>query len=124
MLITHCDADQANCAIWLTLRPSHTNQHATTIGVCYVPPETTLASQPDGRSAQLRFQALTERLLVATALGHAVLAGDFNARVKWAASLTPGWQTWVIASRCWCRTPPAPSMPMAANLCGYVQTVQ
>ncbi len=79
--ITHCDADQANCVIWLTLRPSHTNQHATTIGVCYVPPETTLASQPDGRSAQLRFQALTERLLVATAQGHAVLAGDFNARV-------------------------------------------
>ncbi len=79
--ITHYDADQANCVIWLTLRPSHTNQHATTIGVCYVPPETTLASQPDGRSAQLRFQALTERLLVATAQGHAVLAGDFNARV-------------------------------------------
>ncbi len=55
--------------------------NATTIGVCYVPPETTLASQPDGRPAQLRFQALTERLLVATAQGHAVLAGDFNARV-------------------------------------------
>ncbi len=44
--ITHCDADQAKCVIWLTLRPSHTHQHATTIGVCYVPPETTLASQP------------------------------------------------------------------------------
>ncbi|DBA81924.1 TPA: hypothetical protein ACH3X1_007637 [Trebouxia sp. C0004] len=79
--ITHWDADQANCVIWLTLRPSHTNQRATTIGVCYVPPETTLASQPDGRSAQLRFHAPTERLLVATAQGHAVLAGDFNARV-------------------------------------------
>ncbi|DBB01548.1 TPA: hypothetical protein ACH3X1_000197 [Trebouxia sp. C0004] len=79
--ITHWDADQANCVIWLTLRPSHTNQHATTIGVCYVRPETTLASQSDGRSAQLRFQALTERLLVATAQGHAILAGDFNARV-------------------------------------------
>ena len=49
--------------------------------MCYVPPETTLASQPDGRSAQLRFQALTGRLPVATAQGHAVLAGDFNARV-------------------------------------------
>jgi len=93
--ITHWDADQANCVIWLTLRPSHTDQPATTIGVCYVPPETTLASQPDGRSAHLRFQALTERLLVATAQGHAVLAGDFNARVgslpdPWVADVGDG----------------------------------
>jgi len=36
----HWDADQTNCFIWLTLRPSHTNQHATAIGVCYVPLET------------------------------------------------------------------------------------
>ncbi|DBA87835.1 TPA: hypothetical protein ACH3X1_004832 [Trebouxia sp. C0004] len=118
--ITHWDADLANCVIWLTLRPSHTNQRATTIGMCYVPPETTLASQPDGRSAQLRFHALTERLLVATAQGHAVLAGDFNARV---GSL-PGWQTWLTASRRSCKTPTTPSMPMAANLCGCVQAVR
>ena len=63
--------------------------------MCYVPPETTFASQPDGRSAQLRFQALTERLLVATAQGHAVLAGDFNARVgslpdPWVADMGDG----------------------------------
>ncbi|DBB05730.1 TPA: hypothetical protein ACH3X1_012331 [Trebouxia sp. C0004] len=66
-----------------------------TIGMCYVPPETTLASQSDGRFAQLRFQGLTERLLVATAQGHAVLAGDFNARVgslpdPWVADVGTG----------------------------------
>ena len=76
--ITHWDADQTNCVIWLTLRPSHTSQ---TIGVCCVPPETTITAQTGGKSAQLRFQALTDRLLVANAQGHAMLAGDFNARV-------------------------------------------
>ena len=58
--------------------------------MCYVPPETTITAQLDGRSAQLRFHALTERLLVATAQGHALLAADFNARV---GSLSEPWVT-------------------------------
>ena len=90
--ITHWDADQASCVIWLKLRPSHTDQRATTVGVCYVPPETTITAQPDGRSAQLRCQAWKERLLVATAQGHALLAGAFNARV---GSLFEPWP-WVL----------------------------
>ena len=63
--ITHWEANQTNCVILLTLRPSHTDQRATTVGVCYVPPETTIAAQTGGRSAQLRFQARTDRLMVA-----------------------------------------------------------
>ncbi|DBB05592.1 TPA: hypothetical protein ACH3X1_012536 [Trebouxia sp. C0004] len=83
--------------------------HATTIGVCYVPPETTLASQSDGRSTQLRFQALTERLLVAIAQGHAILAGDFNARVgslpdPWVADVGTGIPP-QLQSTDSCRTP-------------------
>ena len=88
--ITHWDADQTNCVIWLTLRPAHSSQRATTVGVCYVPPETTIAAQTGGRSAQLRFQALIDRLLVSSTQGHAVLAGDFNARVD---SLPDPWVT-------------------------------
>ena len=58
--------------------------------MCYVPPETPIAAQTSGRSAQLRFQALIDRLLVASTQGHAVLAGDFNARV---GSLPDPWVT-------------------------------
>ena len=58
--------------------------------MCYVPPETTIAAQTGGRSAQLRFQALTDRLMVANTQGHAMLAGDFNARV---GSLPDPWVT-------------------------------
>ena len=58
--------------------------------MCYVPPETTIAAQTGGRSAQLRFQALIDRLMVASTQGHAALAGDFNARV---GSLPDPWVT-------------------------------
>ena len=58
--------------------------------MCYVPPETTIAAQPHGRSAHLWLQALTERLLLATAQGHALIAGDFNAGV---GSLPDPWVT-------------------------------
>ena len=33
----HWIADQTNCVIWLTLRPSHTSQCTTTTGVCCGP---------------------------------------------------------------------------------------
>ena len=67
--------------IWLTQRPSHTRQHTTTICVCYIPPESSISVQQSDRLAQMRFQALTQRLMSATLQGHALLAGDFNARV-------------------------------------------
>ena len=79
--VTHWDTDQDYGVSWLTLRPSHTRHHTTTIGVCYTPPESSFSAQQGDRLAQAHFQALTQRLMSATLQGHALLAGDFNARV-------------------------------------------
>ena len=57
--ITHWDTDQDNGVIWLTLRPLHTCQHTTTVGVCYILPESSFSAQQGDRSAQAHCQALT-----------------------------------------------------------------
>ena len=50
--VTHSVTNQENGVIWLTLRPSHTSRHTTTIGVSYIPPESSILAQQNGRSAQ------------------------------------------------------------------------
>ena len=64
--ITRWDTDQDIGVIRLTLRPSHTRQRTTTIGVCYIPPDSSISAQQGDGSAQVRFQALTQRLTSAS----------------------------------------------------------
>ena len=79
--ISHWQTDQTNSTIWLTLKPTQSQQQPLTLGVCYVPPESSRSAQLSCRSATVRFDSLAEHLSDATASGHVLLAGDFNARV-------------------------------------------
>ena len=93
--ISHSQLDQQNGTIWLTLKPTQSQQTPLTLGVCYMPPASSRSAQLRRKSAQARFDSLAAQLSDASACGHVLLAGDFNARVgrrsqPWVAELGPG----------------------------------
>ncbi|DBA96046.1 TPA: hypothetical protein ACH3X1_001546 [Trebouxia sp. C0004] len=79
--ISQWQTDQANSTIWLTLRPSHSQQRPLVLGVCYIPPDSHHSVQLSQRSAQVRFESLAARIAQLSSEGHVLLAGDLNARV-------------------------------------------
>jgi len=79
--ISHWQTDQANSTIWLTLRPSQSQQRPLVLGVCYIPPDSHHSVQLSQRSAQVRFESLAARIAQLSSEGHVLLAGDFNARI-------------------------------------------
>lgn len=92
--ISHWQTDQANNVIWLTLKSAQSSQLPLALGVCYIPPQSSMSPQLKRRSAQLRFGSLAAHLADASARGHVFLAGDFNGRVgscsqAWVSELSP-----------------------------------
>ncbi len=79
--ISHWQTDQANSTIWLTLRPSQSQQRPLVLGVCYIPPDSHHSVRLNHRSAQIRFESLAARITQFSSGGHVLLAGDLNARV-------------------------------------------
>ena len=75
--VSHWQTDQANNVIWLTLKSAQSSQLPLTLGVCYIPPQSSMSPQLRRRSAQLRFGSLAAHLADASARGHVLLAGDF-----------------------------------------------
>ena len=93
--ISHWHVDSTNSTIWLTLKPRQPQQVLPlTLGVYYIPPESHRSPQLARRSAQARFDSKAASLSDATARGHVLLAGDFNARVgsssqPWVSEIGP-----------------------------------
>ena len=79
--ISHWQTDQANNTIWLTLKPSQSQQRPLVLGVSYIPPDSHHSVQLSHRSAQVRFESLAARIAQLSSEEHVLLAGDFNARV-------------------------------------------
>ena len=79
--ISRWQTDQANSTIWLTLKPSQSQQRPLVLGVCYIPPDSHHSVQLSQRSAQVRFESLAARIAQLSSEGHVLLAGDLNARV-------------------------------------------
>ena len=76
--------DRQNGTIWLTLKPTQSQQTPLTLGVCYPHPASFRSAQLRSKSAQARYDSLAAQLSDASADGHVLLAGDFNA--GWAAT--------------------------------------
>ena len=79
--ISRWQTDQANSTIWLTLKPSQSQQRPLVLGVCYIPPDSHHSVQLSQRSAQVRFESLAAHIAQLNSEGHVLLAGDLNARV-------------------------------------------
>ena len=79
--ISRWQTDQANSTIWLTLKPSQSQQRPLVLGVCYIPPDSHHSVQLSQRSAQVRFESLAAHIAQLSSEGHVLLAGDLNARV-------------------------------------------
>ena len=79
--ISHWQIDQAKNTIWLTLKPSQSQQRSLVLGVSYIPPDSHHSVQLSRRSARVRFESLAARIAQLSSEGHVLLAGDFNARV-------------------------------------------
>ncbi len=90
--ISHSQADHASSTIWLTLKPSQSQQPPLILAVCYIPPDSHHSAQPGRRSAQVRFESLAAQIAQFSSEGHVLLAGDLNARIgaasqPWVAEL-------------------------------------
>lgn len=136
---SHSRLVQANSAIWLTVKPAH-SQQPLTLGIWYVPPASHRSAQRN--SAQASFDSMAAHLPDASARtgwglqgqGGSVLAGDFKARVGpfllgtsrpgWATARTLGSQSLAQEFHQSCRTLTALSMHTATSLCTCVRTTQ
>ncbi len=75
--ISHWQTDQANSTIWLTLRPSQSQQRPLVLGVCYIPPDSHRSVQLNHRSTQIRFESLAAGIAQLSPEGHVLLAGVY-----------------------------------------------
>ncbi|DBA90588.1 TPA: hypothetical protein ACH3X1_003823 [Trebouxia sp. C0004] len=79
--MSHRQTDQANSTIWLTLRPSQSQERPLVLGVCYIPQGSHHSVQLNHRPAHIRFESLTARIAQFSSGGHVLVAGDLHARV-------------------------------------------